>query len=635
MSLANPYREQGPVKVSISSLRAQRSNLPHGATVRLLRRYAPRNDPKSDFDRAMPREYGLWHYVWKLLRLRGLIIFSDFRHAKLRRKIGYIVAAVFVLAILIGVFVASWALLSFLRSPQLAEFIDLTLFLASVPVIIVSIAFFAILGTSFALLLQALYLAGDMEFLLSAPVPIRAVFLAKLLEAILPNFALVSLFSLPVLYGLGVAGRYNLLYYPLVVLVLVAMALAAAGLASLLVMSIVRLVPARRVAEVLGLIVGVFSLLCSQSNLLFNSAQGSSEISSAQASQALNLLTRLNTPWSPLAWAGRGLLDMGEGRWLTGLGFLALTLGGVGVIFALALRTAERLYYTGWARVQVGARRKKVARPSRPVVERSAPLVAVVEHIVPAAVRGLIGKDLLVIRRDLRSMSQLISPLILGVIYAVLLIRGGGQAPAGRGEAPLWFMQAMQNVLVYGNVAISLFVGWMLLSRLAMMGFSQEGKNYWLLKSAPLSANQLLSAKFLVAYLPTLLLGGGLLLVISLLQRAGLGALLFGLAVVALCFAGAAGINLAFGVVGVNLAWEDPRQMTRGTTGCLGMLAGAGYMLVTLALFFIPPIVLALMGRSETTGQLIGLVLGGIVSLFCAILPPMLVRDRVPRIGEV
>jgi len=583
-----------------------------------------------------PRQYGLWHYVGKLLRLRWLIFFSGFRRAKLRRKIGYLLAALIVLAILVGVFAASWALLSFLRSPQLAEFIDLTPFLASVPVIIVTVAFFAILGTSFGLLLQALYLAGDMDFLLSAPVPIRAVFLAKLLEAILPNFALVSLFSLPVLYGLGAAGRYNLLYYPLVVLVLVALALAAAGLASLLVMSVVRLFPARRVAEVLGLIVGVFSLLCSQSNLLVNSAQVSSaQVSSAQASQAFSLLTRLNAPWSPLAWAGRGLMGIGEGRWLTGVGFLALTLGVVSVIFALALRTAERLYYTGWARVQVGTRRKKIARPSRPVAERSAPLVAVVERIVPAAVRGLMGKDLLVIRRDLRSMSQLISPLILGVIYAVMLVRGGGQVPAGRGEAPLWFMQAMQNVLVYGNVAISLFVGWMLLSRLAMMGFSQEGKNYWLLKSAPVSADKLLAAKFLVAYLPTLVLGCGFLLAISLLQRAGLGALLFGLPVVALCFAGAAGVNLAFGVVGVNLEWNDPRQMTRGTTGCLGMVASAGYMLVTLTLFFGPPVGFALLGQSETAGQLTGLVLGGMVSLVCAVAPPWLVRDRVPRIGEV
>jgi len=44
---------QGHVKVSIASLRAQRSNLSHSATVRLLRRPAPRNDAQNDFDMAL------------------------------------------------------------------------------------------------------------------------------------------------------------------------------------------------------------------------------------------------------------------------------------------------------------------------------------------------------------------------------------------------------------------------------------------------------------------------------------------------------------------------------------------------------------------------------------------------------
>jgi len=47
-------------------------------------------------------------------------------------------------------------------------------------------------------LLQALYLSNDMDFLLAAPIPIRAVFLTKLLQAVLPNFILVMLIGLPV-----------------------------------------------------------------------------------------------------------------------------------------------------------------------------------------------------------------------------------------------------------------------------------------------------------------------------------------------------------------------------------------------------------------------------------------------------
>jgi ABC-2 type transport system permease protein len=576
-------------------------------------------------------EYRLWHYVWKLLRLQWQIFFSGLRRAKPGRQISYIVLTLLGLGLMAGMFVASWLILTFLRSPQLAQFVDPALFLYSVPVLIVTIAFVVVLVFSFGVLLQALYLAGDMDFLLSAPVPIRAVFMAKLLQAILPNFGLISLFGLPVLFGLGAAGQYQVLYYPLVVIVLAAMVLAAAGLASLLVMSIVRVFPARRVAEILALTGGLISLLCSQTGQFTRSV----EVSPSQASQALGVLTRLNTPWSPLAWAGWGLVDVGHGNWLTGVGLLILTLGLAGAIFAVTLNTAERLYYTGWARMQSGTRRKRTGRASRPRTEKRAPLAALVERSVPAPVRGLMVKDALVIRRDLRNMSQLLSPLILGVIYTVTLVRGGGQVPAGRGEAPVWFMQTLKSMLVYGNVGISLFVGWSLMSRLAMMSFSQEGKHYWLLKTAPVSANRLLAAKFMVAYLPTLALGWGFLLAISLVQGASLASLLFGMPVVALCIAGGVGISLAFGVTGVNLEWDDPRQMVRGTTGCIGLVVSAGGMLVFLALFFGPPIGFVLLGWPETAGQLIGLALGGAAGLACAVLPPWLVRDRVPRIGEV
>jgi ABC-2 type transport system permease protein len=573
----------------------------------------------------------LWHYVWKLLRLRWRIFFSGLRRARPARQIGYLVLTLLGLAIPAGMFALSWLILSFLRSPEMTKFVAPALFLDSVPVLMISIAFGAILLFSFGVLLQALYLAGDMDFLLSAPVPIRAVFIAKLLQAILPNFGLVSLFGLPVLFGLGAAGGYNVLYYALVVIVLAAAALAAAGLASLLVMGVVRVFPARRVAEILAVAGGLISLLCSQSGQISRSV----DVSSTQASQALDALTRLNTPWSPLAWAGRGLVDIGQGRWLPGVGFLLLTLGLAGAIFVVALNTAERMYYTGWARMRSGTRRKKTRRTSRPRTARRTPGAGLLAGRVPAAVRGLIVKDALVIRRDLRNMSQLLSPLILGVIYAATLVRGGGPGGASRGQGPAWLVHIFNNLAVYGNVGVSLFVGWSLMSRLATMGFSHEGKHYWLLKSAPVSASQLLAAKFLFAYLPTLALGWGFFVAVSLVQGARLATLLFGMPVVALSIAGGVGISLAFGVIGVNLDWDDPRHMIRGSAGCLGLLASAGCMIVCLALFFGPPIGFVLLGWSEAVGQLVGLALGGTASLMCAVLPPWLVRERVPRIGEV
>jgi len=173
-----------------------------------------------------------------------------------------------------------------------------------------------------------------------------------------------------------------------------------------------------------------------------------------------------------------------------------------------------------------------------------------------------------------------------------------------------------------------------LLSRLAMMGFSQEGKNYWLLKTAPVSTATLLSAKYLVAYLPTLVLSWGFLVAISLVQRASLGTLAFSLVVVALTIAGTAGLNLTFGVVGANFDWEDPRRISQGSAGCLSALASMVFLVISLGLFFGPAVLIKSLGGSEAFSQLIGLALGGAASLACAFIPLWLVRRRVSRLGE-
>ena len=572
---------------------------------------------------------GLWSSVWKLLRLRAVIFISGFRRAKLRRKIGMIVLALLVLGLIAFIFSMSWLLLRFLRSPQLVQYVgDVTPLLESVPVLLVGGAFLGILITSFGVLLQALYLANDMEFLLSAPLPLRSVFLSKLLQAILPNFGLICLFALPVLYGLGLSSGYNILFYPLVLVMLAALALAAAGISSLLVMLVVRIFPARRVAELLGFIGAILSFVCSQSGNLarFDNFSGQ------QASQALNMISKFNQPWSPLAWAGRGLVDLGSGHWISGVGFSALALALAFGVFGVALTTSEKLYYSGWASMQSRQQKKKAQKKAQSQI--SGPWISLVERIVPVEIRAIFVKDLLSLRRDLRNMSQLVTPLIFGIVYGIVFLRSGGELSAGRGEAPRFFLEILKNLSLYGNVALSLFVGWMLVARLGMTAFSMEGKNFWLLKSSPISVGQMIVSKFLVAYLPSLAMGWLFLLVISVLQRAVPLMILFTLAVVALCIAGNVGVNLTFGIVGANLNWDDPRHMQRGTSGCIGSVATLLYLPISLVLFFGPPLAVSLLQWPHWIGQIVGLIIGGVFCLVCAIVPLYSVRARVLRLGE-
>ena len=139
----------------------------------------------------------------------------------------------------------------------------------------------------------------------------------------------------------------------------------------------------------------------------------------------------------------------------------------------------------------------------------------------PSALRAMIQKDFLVLRRDMRNMSQLVMPLILGIIYFIMLLRSGNEISVGRGEAPPIVLELIRNASTYASVGLSLFVGWMLLGRLAGMGFAQEGKSYWLIKTAPVSSTRQIVAKYLVAILPTLGLCFSFLLLTWLIQRTG------------------------------------------------------------------------------------------------------------------
>ena len=297
--------------------------------------------------------------AWKLLRLRWRINWNTFRRTRLVSRIFTIIGLLMLAALAGFIFWVSWQLVDFIHSPELLAVAgNIDPFIKVFPVLILTGFFVGILLTSFGVLLQALYLSRDMDFLLAAPVPLRAVFIAKLLQAILPNFGLSALFGLPILYGLGAAGGYNLLYFILVPIMMVALSLAAAGGAGVLVMLVVRVFPARRVAEVLGFLTAIFSIICSQSGNMMNANSDNVDITSQQVSSLLALVERFNTPWFPLNWPGRGLVALGENAWLPGIGLTLLSLGLAAALFWVSLQTAEHWYYTGWASVQVVAHKK-------------------------------------------------------------------------------------------------------------------------------------------------------------------------------------------------------------------------------------------------------------------------------------
>jgi hypothetical protein len=166
------------------------------------------------------------------------------------------------------------------------------------------------------------------------------------------------------------------------------------------------------------------------------------------------------------------------------------------------------------------------------------------------------------------------------------------------------------------------------------MAFSQEGKNYWLLKASPVRASHLLAAKFLVAYLPALALGGVIVLGLAVIQNIPPFAALYNLLILVFGLIQMAGILVAFGVPGANFAWDDPRKMSSGKFGCLGLIVVFTYSLVTFGLFVGPPLLALFLDQPEIYGYLIGLFLGSIFSIGGALMALWLAKGGVERLGE-
>jgi ABC-2 type transport system permease protein len=393
-------------------------------------------------------------------------------------------------------------------------------------------------------------------------------------------------------------------------------------------MLVVRVLSPRRATEILGFIGAIIGISCSQLGNVANSFGKTINISGTRLA---GILLISNTRWLPLNWAGQGLVALGEGHWLSSILLLGATLGFAIVTFWFALVTAENWYYSGWAGMQVVTRKKS----SRPINADASNSRFGLARLLPKPVLAIVQKDFLTLRRDLRNLSQLISPLILGVIYTLSILRSGGQAPAGNGDAPSWFMDSFRIMLAYSSVGMSLFVGWMILSKLAGMAFSHEGKNYWMLKVSPLRVGHLLMAKFLVAYLPALGLGFIFLTVISIAQKLSLLVFLYSLIAIIMCLAGMTGILLAFGVAGANFTWDDPRKINAGTLGCLGQIITMLCLPISFGLFIAPLGLAQFFNFPVAYGYLIGLIVGSGIAVGFTFIPLQLVRKRTERLDEV
>lgn len=532
-----------------------------------------------------------WNAIRVLVRARFQIARNTFWRGKLGNKIGLIA-----IVILLGF--AAWGLYSFssfvvgaIRSPDFAAFLreaaaaaaeaeqgavelpaDITPFLLAVPSVTFFMALLMLIFSSFSSVLGSLYLSGDMDMLLVAPVPMRAVFTVKFFGGLLlPYFLLFALVG-PVLLGYGAGMDYGWLYYIVTLLILLLLPLLPAGLGALLVMAVVRVIPARRAREIVSVLGGLVGVT------FYILTQFSQEVAPAVADvRNLDAILQVNLPILPSAWAGRALAAAGEGQLLTLLFFGGLFAALSLAVFAGCLVLAERLYYGGWSNMATqGGQVRQRARSREPRPQSAGRFAAFGAWFLPAPARAIFYKDWRLFPRDLRNLQQLIFPLALAAIWTFRLFTT--PAPGADPDTPAWIGQ----LTGLGGAGIAFFLCITLSSAIGGTGISREGRAFWILKLAPIRPLHILLGKLALAYLPYPTIGALFLALTTIIGGVSFGDFLFGLALLLLVGLGSTCVSLGLGAAFPKLDWENPQQQTTFRAGCLGLIIYPIYIMLVL-----------------------------------------------------
>jgi ABC-2 type transport system permease protein len=532
--------------------------------------------------------------IWVLVRARLLIARNTFWRGKVRRKIG-------IGLLLLLVSVAAWGLYNFtgfvvrgISSPQFATLLreaaaqdptlnlpaDITPFLQLVPSVVLFAALIMLVFSSFSSVLSSLYLAGDIDMLLVAPVPMRAVFIVKFFDGLLPQYLLLFALLGPVLLGYGQGMDYGLFYIFTALLFLLLLPLLPAGLGALLVMIVVRIIPARRARDIVSILGGLLGVG------FYVITQFVPEVAPRVADvRNLETLLQLNLPLLPSAWAGRALTAAGE-RDLPTL----LVYGGLFTLISLmtfvgCLLVAARLYYIGWSNMAIQGGRVRPKTPKKAVEQQTRPTprfrgAAVWGALLPDQARAVFLKDWRLFPRDLRNLQQLIFPLALAAIWTFRLVTVDGTSAAAFPGEDAQLIRTIENT---GSAGIAFFVCLTLANAIAGAGIGREGRAFWLLKLAPISGLRILLGKLALAYLPFPTVGTLFLVLLAVLRGATAGSFLTGWGLLLLLGLGTTCISLGLGAVFPRLDWENPQQQTTFQAGCLSLLLYSFYLLLVVA----------------------------------------------------
>ncbi|MDX1776817.1 MAG: hypothetical protein R3297_09565, partial [Desulfobulbales bacterium] len=327
---------------------------------------------------------------------------------------------------------------------------------------------------------STIFLSDDNEIIFAAPVANADIFFMRYITTSIYTSWMMVVFSLPIFAAYGTVFGAGILYWPIMLATVIAIAATATTLGMGVTVILVNLFPARRTKDIilyLSICFGVFIYL------IFRLMRPEDLVNPDKYGHFIDYLSSLATPaapYIPAAWASNLLSYYLMDREIDLLVAALLIITPV-TLFLLGEWAMERLFLTGYTKSQesFGGYRRFF---SRVAYRRS-------------SLQWIFLKESKIFLRDSAEWSQLfmIGALVVVYLYNFKVL------PV---ERSLFEEEYVTNLISFLNIGLTGFVIASLAARFVYPSIGAEGGSFYIIISSPLSAARYLLHKYLFYVVP-------------------------------------------------------------------------------------------------------------------------------------
>ena len=443
--------------------------------------------------------------------------------------------------------------------------------------------FFLLVFSSILTSLSKLYLSRDLPLVHSMPVPSYKVFIARWIESTVDSSWMVIVYTLPVFISYGIVYQTGPFFYFNVVMTLLSLSIIASGISALLVITAVNFLPASRIRNICIFIGLCFFLVLF---FAFRFLRPERLVDPEAFATVLVYLKTLKTPappYLPSTWAFDSMKALLYGNLTEGMFQVALSWSFAGLMVFMVIIIAEAVYFKGLSKTRTVQARLFNYRVSNSLFLKS----------LSRPVRAFAVKEIKTFFRDQTQWSQLFLVAALIVIY----IYNFNVLPLEK--APIKTVY-LQNLLSFLNMGLAGFVLTAVAARFAYPAVSTEKEAFWLVKSAPIPLKNYLWIKFIIYYLPLLILTEILIVATNILLK--VSPFMMGLSIINIFFMvpGVVSMGIGLGAAYPDFKSENPAQTVTSFGGLLFMMVCAGYIGAVIIIEAGPVYNLFMAGIKET-----------------------------------